>query len=222
MLTAIKRELIKINPNIEVSFDSASAFVSVARGLVYTVNEFDMMRKNPRFGFTMDKAKDNKKYAGNFDRKYADMVPGEYETFVNNTPVMDCYMEGDICCRGEDFESKTSWDSLSYVLLMAHNVYQQIEAVQEANKRTDSKDVKSIPENVLEFVDLTKEVFASEKPIDLINKNSSLLNGLSKAKFSGAPRTTTFDQLVENTPELVQKEKKVVKEIESNFANLFE
>ena len=59
----------------------------MARGLVYTVNEFDMMRKNPRFGFTMDKAKDNKKYAGNFDRKYADIVPGEYETFVNNTPL---------------------------------------------------------------------------------------------------------------------------------------
>ena len=222
MLTAIKRELVKINPNIEVSFDSASAFVSVARGLVYTVNEFDMMRKNPRFGFTMDKAKDNKKYAGNFDRKYADIVPGEYETFVNNTPVMDCYMEGDICCRGEDFESKTSWDSLSYVLLMAHNVYQQIEAVQEANRRTDNKDVKSIPENVLEFVDLTKEVFQSEKPMELIEKNSGLLNKLSKAKFSGAPRTTTFDSLVEHTPALVTKEKKVVKETSSNFENLFE
>ncbi len=33
MLTAIKRELVKINPNIEVSFDSASAFVSVAEDL---------------------------------------------------------------------------------------------------------------------------------------------------------------------------------------------
>jgi len=196
--------------------------VSVARGLVYTVNEFDMMRKNKRFGFTMDKAKDNKKYAGNFNRKYADIVPGEYETYVTNSPVMDCYMEGDICCRGEDFESKTSWDSLSYVLLMAHNVYQQIEAVQEANRRTDAKDVKSIPENVLEFVDLTKEVFRSEKPIEMIEKNSSLLNSLSKAKFSGAPRTTTFDSLVESVPELVQKEKKVVKETVSNFDTLFE
>ena len=34
----------------------------------------------------MDKAKDNKKYAGNFDRKYADIVRAyEYETYVNNT-----------------------------------------------------------------------------------------------------------------------------------------
>ena len=169
----------------------------------------------------MDKAKDNKKYAGNFSRKYADPVPGEYETFVNNTPVMDCFMEGDICCRGEDFESKTSWDRLSYVLLMAHNVYQQIEAVQEANRRTDAKDFKSIPEKVLEFVDLTKEVFQSEKPFELIEKNSSLLNGLSKAKFQGAPKTTTFDSLVEHTPALVTKEKKEVKEVKSNFDNLF-
>ena len=149
-------------------------------------------------------------------------MPGEYETFVNNTPGMDCYMEGDICCRGEDYESKTSWDSLSYVLLMAHNVYQQIEAVQEANKRTDAKDVTSIPENVLEFVDLTKEVFQSEKPIELIEKNSGLLNKLSKAKFSGAPRTTTFDSLVEDVPALVTKEKKEVKQTSSNFESLFE
>jgi hypothetical protein len=131
-------------------------------------------------------------------------------------------MEGDICCRGEDFESKTSWDSLSYVLLMAHNVYQQIEAVQEANRRTDSKDVKSIPENVLEFVDLTKEVFQSEKPFELIEKHSSLLNGLSKAKFSGAPKTTTFDSLVESVPALVQKEKKVVQETVTNFDSIFD
>jgi hypothetical protein len=110
---------------------------------------------------------------------------------------------------------------LSYVLLMAHNVYQQIEAVQEANRRTDAKDFKSIPENVLEFVDLTKEVFQSEKPFELIEKNSSLLNRLSKAKFQGAPKTTTFDHLVEETPALVTKEKKVVVPTETNFDNLF-
>ena len=222
MLTAIKRQLQKVNPNMEVSFDSASAFVSVARGLVYTENEYDMMRKKPRFGFTMDKAKDNKKYAGNMDRMYADKVPGEYETFVTKSPVMDCYREGDICCRGVDYESKTSWDSLSYVLLMAHNVYQHIEAVQEANRRTDDKDIKSIPENVLEFIDLTERVFASENPMDLIDKNTSLLNKLSKAKFTGAPRTTTFDSIVEETPAFVMKEKKEIIETASNFANLFD
>ena len=222
MLTAIKRQLTKINPNMEVSFDSASAFVSVARGLVYTENEYDMMRKNPRFGFTMDKAKDNKKYAGNMDRMYADKIPGEYETFVTKTPVMDCYREGDICCRGVDYESKTSWDSLSYVLLMAHNIYQHIDAVQEANRRADAKSVTSIPENVLEFIDLVPQVFDSEKPMEMIEKNSGLLNKLSKAKFSGAPRTTTFDSIVEETPALVMKEKKEVKETSSNFESLFE
>ena len=48
-----------------------------------------------------------------------------------------------------------------------------------------------------------------------------LLNGLSKAKFQGAPKTTTFDSLVEHTPALVTKEKKEVKEVKSNFDNLF-
>jgi len=105
---------------------------------------------------------------------------------------------------------------------MAHNIYQHIDAVQEANRRTDAKEVQSIPGNVLEFIDLVKEVFQTEKPMEMIEKNSSLLNKLSKAKFSGAPRTTTFDSIVENVPALVMKEKKEVKEVKSNFENLFE
>ena len=75
---------------------------------------------------------------------------------------------------------------------------------------------------MLEFVDLTKEVFQSEQPMELIEKNSGLLNKLSKAKFSGAPRTTTFDSLVEDVPALVTKEKKEVKQTSSNFESLFE
>ena len=163
----------------------------------------------------MEKAPDDKKLKGS-------TIPFPFKSGVGERLTM-----GDVCWYGEgdlnknNKEGKTSWDSLSYVLLMAHNVYQHIEAVQEANRRTDAKDFKSIPENVLEFVDLTKEVFQSEKPFELIEKNSSLLNGLSKAKFQGAPKTTTFDSLVEHTPALVTKEKKEVKEVKSNFDNLF-
>ena len=50
---------------------------------------------------------------------------------------MQCFKEGDICVKGHDMESKSSWDSLSYVLIMAHNVYQHIDAVQEANRLAD-------------------------------------------------------------------------------------
>ena len=54
-LTQVQRQVRKhINPNFTVSFDSASAFLSTANGLVYTQNVFTPQR----FSFIMDKAPD--------------------------------------------------------------------------------------------------------------------------------------------------------------------
>ena len=46
------------------------------------------------------------------------------------------YKPGDVNKNGK--EGRTSWDSFSYCLLMAHNVWMHLTAVQEANRRLDS------------------------------------------------------------------------------------
>jgi hypothetical protein len=46
------------------------------------------------------------------------------------------YKPGDLNKIGK--EGKTSWDSFSYALLMGHNVWMHIEAVQRANREYDS------------------------------------------------------------------------------------
>ena len=46
-----------------------------------------------------------------------------------------CYNPGDLNKMGND--PKTSWDSFSYTLQMAHNVWMHITAVQEANQMYD-------------------------------------------------------------------------------------
>lgn len=46
------------------------------------------------------------------------------------------YRPGDVNKIGK--EGRTSWDSFSYTLLMAHNVWMHIEAVQRANRAFDS------------------------------------------------------------------------------------
>jgi hypothetical protein len=46
------------------------------------------------------------------------------------------YKPGDLNKNGK--EGRTSWDSFSYMLLMGHNVWMHITAVQEANRRFDS------------------------------------------------------------------------------------
>jgi hypothetical protein len=46
------------------------------------------------------------------------------------------YKPGDLNKNGK--EGKTSWDSFSYMLLMGHNVWTHIEAVQRANREFDA------------------------------------------------------------------------------------
>ena len=46
------------------------------------------------------------------------------------------YKPGDLNKIGK--EGKTSWDSFSYALLMSHNVWMHLTAVQEANRRFDA------------------------------------------------------------------------------------
>ena len=230
-LTAIKRNLVKINPNLEVSFDSASAFMSVAKGLCYEHNSY----KPKRFAFVMEAAKDNKNYVGMDEPYTTPFVNKEGKTVsmeqsIIMHPTADTYLKtSDICVRGTDFESKTSWDSLSYVLIMAHNVYQHITAVQEANRLGDARDFNKVPSNVIEFIDLTNEVFQSEKPMEVIDQHKGLLNELSVAKFTGAPRRNMMEDfhesgLVDHMPGPGKKiEKPASKELSSStYTNLFE
>jgi hypothetical protein len=86
---------------------------------------------------------DDKKYAGD-TRLLRDAVLQE-KLFNNfqDSPIskrlqlkdVTCYAPGDKNKVGSD--PKTSWDSFSYTLQMAHNVWTHINAVQEANRHYD-------------------------------------------------------------------------------------
>ncbi len=198
-LTQVQRQVRKhINPNFTISFDSASAFLSTANGLVYTQNVFTPQR----FSFIMDKAPDDKKLKGS-------NIQFPFSSQIGNRLKM-----GDVCWYGEgdlnknNKEGKTSWDSFSYCLMMAHNVYNQIRAVQTANdlndierlkytpqvghwrktKGSDNTDEFSeyVPRNILYFNTLAEEVFTSEKPMDVINNASSYLADIRGTRWQRA------------------------------------
>ena len=128
-LTAIERMLRKYhNPNISLSFDASSPYVSAGGyGLVYTYNQFSA----DRLTYSMEKCIDNKDLKGS---KLA--MPFQ-------SPIMDRLTVGDICAMGHNDLNKigkigkTSWDVTSYALMMAHNVYNHIHAVQEVNRLAD-------------------------------------------------------------------------------------
>jgi hypothetical protein len=127
-LTSIMRQLRKHdNPNITLSFDAASPFVATAYGLTYTYNTFNYKRLT----YSMDKGIDFKN------------LKGSQMAMPWQSPIMDRMVAGDVCVLGHGDKNKmkkegtTSWDSFTYALYMAHNVFNHIQAVQEINRLAD-------------------------------------------------------------------------------------
>ena len=107
----------------------------------------------------MEKAPDDKRLKGS-DIK-----------FPFPSAIGDRLTMGDICWYGEgdlnknNKEGKTSWDSFSYTLQMAHNVWMHIKAVQEANEAYDKGiNPKMLVEEKFDriaFRDIVNAVFAT-------------------------------------------------------------
>jgi hypothetical protein len=142
MLTDIQRAVRKHhNENFTMSFDCASPFLASANGQIYT--EVDI-KDRQKWSYRMAASIDDKKYAGD-TRLLRDAVLQE-KIFNNfqDSPIsqrlqlkdVTCYAPGDKNKVGSD--PKTSWDSFSYTLQMAHNVWTHINAVQEANRQYDA------------------------------------------------------------------------------------
>jgi hypothetical protein len=142
LLTVIQRAVRKyVNPNFTISFDCASPFLATANGQVYFENVFP---QDGKWSYRMAPSADDKKYATD-TRPWAQGVvaDGIYPTW-QDSPISNMLTMKDICIyRPGDLnkigkEGSTSWDSFSYALLMGHNVYMHLTAVQEANRRFDA------------------------------------------------------------------------------------
>ena len=142
LLTDIQRAIRKYhNPNFTISFDCASPFLATANGQVYHQIDIEDRKK---WSYRMSAIVDDKKYATD-TRTFRDAVlqDGLIHHFDEspvsaNLQIKDVcvYKPGDLNKIGK--ESKTSWDSFTYCLLMAHNVWTHIESVQRANRQYDA------------------------------------------------------------------------------------
>lgn len=115
---------------------------------------------------------DNKKYSTD-SRSFGDAVrqDGIHPRF-EDSPITSrmkisdvCYYKpGDLNKIGK--EGRTSWDSFSYALLMGHNVWTHIEAVQRANRMFDSgvcPDMMVHPINHdLDVIKVVDRIFAAK------------------------------------------------------------
>lgn len=240
-LTSIQRQLRKhINPELTISFDCASPFIATAHGLVYT----NAQHTTKRWSVIMDKAMDNKSLAGSeipfpfeseFGRRltvgdicYYDLgVPktqaelGEGVKFDHVNP--DHYTVVPKLNKLNKIPNKTSWDSFAYALMMGHNVYCHIVAVQRANQLMDIERAKAqpdwrhwnklnskqsgqdeysdwVPRNILYFDRFVKELFETstkDEAFEMIEKALPFLKSLEGARLQGGPAQNTFNSLFE-------------------------
>jgi hypothetical protein len=138
LLTDIQRAIRKyVNPNFTISFDCASPFLATANGQVY--HHIDLPHEG-KWCYRMSPIVDDKKYAQD-TRPYGPTVVQEgFVDHFDESPISKHLTMKDICIYAPGDlnkigkEGKTSWDSFSYALLMGHNVWMHIEAVQRANR----------------------------------------------------------------------------------------
>ncbi len=169
LLTDIQRAVRKYhNPNFTISFDCASPFLATANGQVYVQTETEDRTK---WVYRMLPSIDNKKYSQD-TRLFRDAVvqDGHFKNF-DNSPIIDGVEIKDVCIYGPGDlnkigkEGKTSWDSFSYAILMGHNVWMHLNAVQEANRQYD---LGKVPAMLVEerfdrlfFKDVVEAIFAT-------------------------------------------------------------
>lgn len=192
LLTVIQRAVRKyVNPNFTISFDCASPFLATANGQVYFENVYP---HDDKWSYRMAPSADDKKYATD-TRKWSDGVvaDGVYPRW-EDSPISDMLQMRDICIykpgvpkpgvtiTEENFQDatlydvlpdvnknnkwgKTSWDSFSYALLMGHNVWMHLTAVQEANRRFDAGEHPAMMQrstgDYARFEDIVEAIFAA-------------------------------------------------------------
>ena len=170
LLTDIQRAIRKHhNPNFTVTFDCASPFLATANGQVYCQVETEDRSK---WVYRMVPSIDDKKLAtDNTPFAEAFVREGKHDSFLDS-PITQGLLAKDICkYQPGDLnkigkEGKTSWDSFSYAILMGHNVWMHINAVQEANRQYDGGKIPNMLINETfdrrMFRDIVEAIFATD------------------------------------------------------------
>ena len=241
-LTLIQRQIRKhINEEFTISFDCASPFIATAHGLVYT----NAVHTPKRWSVIMDKAPDNKELAGsdipfpfesefgrrltmgdiayyNIGKRKTDAELGKGVKFDHLNP--DHYHEVPRLNKLGKIPNRTSWDSFSYALMMGHNVYCHIVAVQRAQhlmdieiaktkdkltwkhwKKVKAQDMSDeysdwVPRNILYFSTFVEDLFntkTKEEAFEMIEQAGPFLKSLEGARLQGGPKQNEFRNLFE-------------------------
>ena len=169
LLTDIQRAVRKYhNENFTITFDCASPFLATANGQIYCELE---TKDRTKWVYRMVPSIDDKSLSTDttpFGQAF--VREGKHGSF-KDSPITTGLQAKDVCIYGPGDlnkigkEGKTSWDSFSYAIQMAHNVWSHIDAVQEGNRQYDNGKLPAmlVDESFdrLFFRDVVEAIFAT-------------------------------------------------------------
>jgi hypothetical protein len=247
-----------VNPDINVSYDAASAFIMATKGQHYD----NILLNEKKFIASSGPVIDDKRFAGstlpmpNMSPIYQRLTAGDLCVYNHGVPdmaAMEAAYRAKIATESGgsfdfgseiDFDQvfrdkellndpalweeqggknkinkvgKTSWDTSSYLYVMAHNVYKTIETLQQVNQIVDlgqqvagEFDYKEfttmaarkgklgisdyVPTNIMVTNRIIEEVLRSETPMDIIDDVANYLDSQSIVK-GFRDTTTSFNNL---------------------------
>jgi hypothetical protein len=144
-LTDVQNSLRKYhNPDVTISFDSASPFLMVANGGIY-INM--VTHDRGKWSTIMDRSIDDRKFSSD-TRLFSEVLKEEkkYKQFDESPISLRCkcndicyYKPGDVNKLGK--VGRTSWDMISYAVQMCHNVFAHVDSVQRAIVKYLTEDI---------------------------------------------------------------------------------
>ncbi len=177
-----------INPNLTISFDVSSPFTLAAYGKCFW--GFSLEKSGWRIHG--DKVEERRGLPGGDRAKmpFLDFIrelwdkkglktfeQGGYGQFVETE--VGKLLTLDQICVNSDLSLTSSWDVVTYAILMHHNLQVHLEALFAAADAYDHEDTRHVPDGLLVLKGLIPEIFKSENPNDMIKRNAKALNYLA-------------------------------------------
>lgn len=211
-----------INPNFTMSYDVSSPFTTTAFGNLFMGYTLD---KN---GWTIQSSwvdgpeylPGNEKSSLKFldelrikwdEKKLHNIEDGGNSRFVE-TEIGKKLLMGDICVN-TDPDLTSTWDVVSYAVLMNHNLQVHLTGVFEAQDLYDKGDKEHVPAGLLRFQEIIPEIFhISSKngriaALDMVKKYKKDLNFLAGDNASAGVQILKDFEFTKPVPD--KKDKKV-------------
>ncbi len=201
ILTTIQECIRSFNPRFRVSFDVSSAFTGVAYGTVLMSSVLGPLRWTSQTAELDDLA-----YVGSQttlndaleaiwrQKEFINSGAGDGFTLVDEafeglgwpeprrflrSSIGDRITLGDICLPPvPEKPDKPTWDSLSYLLLMNHNVELQVRSIVAGLEAYEAGNPLHVPSRLLAAKQLVKEVFHSQAPDKLLRDYGEVLTAI--------------------------------------------